>query len=131
MTFAFNPASGAVLVVGELIGPAGPTGVVLALDTGATGTTIDDRYLVAAGYDPSQFTRVPVATGSGIVHAPRLPVTAFAALGLTRANYPVLAHTFPFPSGVDGVLGLDFFEGTILTLDFQKGEITVVGGPTP
>ena len=41
MTFPFNPALGTILVVGEVIGPAGPTGVVLALDTGATGTAIN------------------------------------------------------------------------------------------
>jgi len=131
MTFPFNPASGTVLVVGEVIGPVGTTVVVLALDTGATGTSINEKYLVAAGYNPSQFPSVSVATASGIVHAPRFGVTAFAALGVSRKDYPVLAHTLPIPSGVDGVLGLDFFEGTILTLDFQKGEIAVVGGPTP
>jgi hypothetical protein len=133
MTFPFSPALGTILVVARLIGPFGPTRVVLCLDTGATGTTIGVDYLIAAGYDPSQFPApIPLATGSGMVYAPRLTLTEFSALGLTRTNYPVLAHTLPIPSAVDGVLGLDFFTGTTLNLDFRKGEITLTsGGPAP
>jgi hypothetical protein len=101
MTFPFSPALGTILVVARFVGPLGPTRVVLCLDTGATGTTIGVDYLSAAGYDPSQFPApVPLATGSGMVYAPRLTVT-------------------------------EFFAGTVLTIDFVKGEVTLTaGGPT-
>jgi hypothetical protein len=38
---------------------------------------------------------------------------------------PILAHTLPADAGIDGVLGLDFFQGLILTIDFRAGQITV------
>ena len=93
-------------------------------------------FLLAAGYGPSQFSSpLQLATASGVVYAPRLTVSAFEALGVIRINYPVFAHTLPIPSGADGLLGLDFFDGRVLTLDFPKGKITLAPGtptgPTP
>jgi hypothetical protein len=44
-------------------------------------------------------------------------------LGQERFNFPVLAHTLPPSTGVDGLLGLDFFRGLRLTIDFQSGQI--------
>lgn len=136
MTFTFNPASGNISVVARVLGPLGTSRIVLCLDTGATSTTIHMNFLLAAGYSPTQFSApLQLATASGIVYAPRLSVTAFEALGVIRMNYPVFAHTLPIPSGADGLLGLDFFDGRVLTLDFPKGEITLAPGsptgPTP
>ena len=136
MTFPFNPSSGTISVVARFVGPLGTSRIVLCLDTGATGTTIAASYLIAAGYNPSQFSDpLPLATAGGIVYAPRLTVPAFEALGVIRMNYPVFAHTLPIPSGADGLLGLDFFDGHVLTLDFINGQITLApgspAGPTP
>ena len=136
MTFTFNPASGTISVVARFVGPLGTSRVVLCLDTGATRTTIATNYLIAAGYDSRQFsTPLPLATAGGLVHASRLVVPAVEALGVIRMNYPVFAHTLPIPSGADGLLGLDFFDGHVLTLDFVQGEITLTpgspAGPAP
>ena len=46
-------------------------------------------------------------------------------LGQNRTGFPVIAHTLPDTTMVDGLLGLDFFQGHILTLDFQVGSITL------
>jgi hypothetical protein len=53
----------------------------------------------------------------------------FAALGDVRTNFPALSHRFPPGIAHDGVLGLDFLRGNILTIDFVKGEITLAPGP--
>jgi hypothetical protein len=37
-----------------------------------------------------------------------------------------LGHTLPPSAGVDGLLGLDFFRGQVLTVDFHKGMIALV-----
>ncbi len=37
----------------------------------------------------------------------------------------VLCHTLPPSATVDGLLGLDFFRGHQLTVDFQTGQITL------
>jgi hypothetical protein len=47
------------------------------------------------------------------------------ALGLRRRSLTVFAHTLPAASGIDGLLGLDFFQGTKLSIDFVAGTIEV------
>jgi hypothetical protein len=44
------------------------------------------------------------------------------ALGQTRDSFPVFCHTHPSATGVDGLLGLDFLRGRVLSLDFRTGQ---------
>jgi hypothetical protein len=37
----------------------------------------------------------------------------------------VIAHALPARSGVAGLLGLDFFRGQMLTVDFRAGEVSL------
>lgn len=41
--------------------------------------------------------------------------------GRTIENFPMLCHTLPPSAMVDGLLGLDFFRGRRLILDFDMG----------
>jgi hypothetical protein len=47
------------------------------------------------------------------------------SLGQSRTNFPVLTHPLPPAAPVDGLLGLDFFRGTELVIDFRNGQIDV------
>ena len=47
------------------------------------------------------------------------------ALGQERTNFPVLGHTLPPSTSIDGVLGLDFVRGQTLTVDFRTGTSTL------
>jgi predicted aspartyl protease len=133
VTVPFDPTRNLVIIQGEVTGPAQTVKVDLLLDTGATDTFLDEAVLAFAGYRPSTATRqFQVLTGSGLVSVMEVPVISFSVLGQTRLNHPVLAHSFPPATGHDGVLGLDFLRGHILTIDFVKGEITfIAGGTTP
>ena len=127
MSFAFEPRQGLVIVRAELAGPSGNGVFRLALDTGATTTLINVGLLVAIGYDPAlAFDRVEVTTGSGIEFAPRLTISKITALGTERFAFPVLCHTLPPSAGVDGVLGLDFLRGLVLTVDFCSGKMSLI-----
>ena len=53
------------------------------------------------------------------------PVSRLKALGQERTHFLVAALTFPPSVTVDGLLGLDFFRGQTLTIDFRTGEITL------
>jgi aspartyl protease family protein len=118
----YNPRSGLIVVPVVIHGPTHFTVARLALDTGATGTLVNLGPLVSIGYDPSLAPeRIQVTTGSGVEFAPRLPIVKIAALGCTRENFPVLAHTLPPSAVVDGLLGLDFFRGGRLEVDFRAG----------
>lgn len=126
MSFPFDPQRGLVIVRAELWGPSGSAVLRLALDTGATSTVVNVGMLVALGLDPALAPdRVQVTTGSGVEFAPRLTLHKMVALGLERASFPVLAHTLPPSAGVDGLLGLDFFRGQGLTVDFRNGQVTL------
>ncbi len=47
------------------------------------------------------------------------------ALGRQRALFSVLVHTLPASPMIDGLLGLDFLRGEILTIDFRAGTLTL------
>jgi hypothetical protein len=106
--------------------PLGSIILTLALDTGATGTMIDVAPLTAVGYDPSLTPeRFQVTTGSGVEFAPRVAVTQITTIGQERRHFPVLVHTLPPSTSVDSLLGLDFFRGQAVHIDFRQGTISI------
>lgn len=124
MSYSFNPRWGLVHVRAELFGPHGDIILRLALDTGATSTTINAGLLIAVGYDPSLAPeRVEMTTGSAVEYARRLSVKKLRALGQERVDFPVIAFTLPPTANVDGLLGLDFFRGQELNLNFRTGVV--------
>jgi len=126
MSFSFNAHQGLILVDAELAGPLGRGRLRLALDTGATRTLVSTTMLVAAGYDPARAAaQVRITTASGVEYVPYLPVLRLSALGQDRTNFPVVGHTLPPSTTINGLLGLDFLWGQVLTIDFRAGQITL------
>jgi predicted aspartyl protease len=124
--FVFDPQRGLIVIRAELWGPSGSGVLQLALDTGATSTLVNVGMLVAIGYDPALTAeRVQVTTGSGVEFAPRVVLQRVSALGQERRSFPVLGHTLPPSASVDGLLGLDFFRGLNLAIDFRAGWVTL------
>ncbi len=128
MSFSFDPKTGLIVVPTKITGPGGDVIVRLALDTGATGSMINWDVAVLLGYDPAAVEkRVQVTTGSGVEFVPLISVQTVEALGRKCHNFPILCHTLPPSATVDGLLGLDFFRGTSLTVDLRTGVIRVEG----
>jgi predicted aspartyl protease len=126
LSFPFEAHHGLVIVRAELFGPSGSIVLRLALDTGATGTMVNVGPPVAVGYDPSLMPdRVQVTTGSGVEFIPRIAASRLRALGREYADFQILGHTLPPSASVDGLLGLDFFRGRALNIDFREGRITL------
>jgi hypothetical protein len=122
----FHAKDGLILVEPEVSGPAGKAGARLVLDTGATGTALNVVLLRSVGYDPDMATDfVQMATGTSVVTVPRLVVNRLGALGRHAVGLRVLAHDLPVEAAVDGLLGLDFFRGLSLTIDFRAAQITL------
>lgn len=122
MSHAFDPHQGLIIVDTEVVGHSGTVILRLALDTGATTTLINIGLLLSIGYDPAASPdRVQITTGNGVEFVPRLNIKSLTALGKHLTNFPVLCHTLPPSSGVDGLLGLDFFRGSELDIDFTRG----------
>lgn len=124
MSWAFQPNSGLILVEAEVSGPSGKVGATLVLDTGATTTMLNVKVLRSVGHDPDLSTDfVRMATGSTLETVPRLVVNRLGALGRHAIGLRVLAHDLPAEAAFDGLLGLDFFRGLSLTVDFRAGRI--------
>ena len=47
------------------------------------------------------------------------------ALGRERRDFPILCHTLPPTTNIDGLIGLDFLRGCLLTVDFRAGVLTL------
>ena len=136
MTVRFDPSRPTILVGATLAGPSHSVTLDLLLDTGASDTVIAQGKLTAAGYDPAAALDThSLATANGIIQVAEFRVLIFATLGQVRMDFPVLSHTFPPGTTHDGVLGLDFMRGNVLTIDFVKAEIDLTpgspAGPTP
>jgi hypothetical protein len=124
MTLPFDPAEGAILVDATLTGPTAAVELLLVLDTGASCTIVSEDRLQAAGLDPTHPSgNVQATFGGGVMILPLIIATDLSALGVSRADYKVVCHTLPPSAGVDGVLGLDFFAGHVLTIDFVNNTL--------
>ncbi len=126
MNYPFNRRNGLIIVRTRIFGPRRLGIFRLALDTGASDTLISATRLEAEGFDLTQFSQtVKITTGGGVIAAPIIQIPQLEALGHEQLNFPVLAHDLPPTSTVDGVLGLDFMRGHLLTVDFRIGQLSL------
>jgi hypothetical protein len=123
MTYRFAPNASFIAVEAVLVGPTNFCQTILALDTGATQTGIDEGLLKMLGFDASMAIRSgSTATAGGVVKMVEYRLPAFSALGIDFYDFEVCAADFS-ASSFDGVLGLDFYRNRVLTIDFQLGTI--------
>jgi hypothetical protein len=64
-------------------------------------------------------------SASGIQPVALVTVLRLKALEQERQQFPVIAHTLPAAAAIDGLLGLDFYRGQKLDIDFRQGLITL------
>jgi predicted aspartyl protease len=99
------------------------------LDTGASCTTIDSDIVLMEGHDLcNPIDRTFVETSNGVIEVDVFVLKSLSAFGITRHNvrvqvYDFLAHNIL--SNYQGVLGLDFFEGTQFTVNMVENTIVV------
>lgn len=97
-------------------------GMALALDTGASHTTIDLAAIIIAGYEIADaIGTVQLETASGLIEAYLFEVRDFFALGSIRNEMTICAYDFFAHHALtdfDGVLGLDFLQITKSALTF-------------
>lgn len=105
----------------------GRSDLTLALDTGATHTVVDLTLMLLNGYNLDQIIRtVEFETAKGPISAYIFRISALIALGRTVRDVEVSSYDFVGNNlifDIDGVLGLDFFKGTELTVNFKEFEI--------
>ena len=126
MSLPFNPWQGLIVIPAEIHGPSAKGIARLAVDTGATNTLVNGDFLTGLGFDPSQPAgHAQMTTATGVQVVPLIAVDKLVAFGLQQDDFSVICHTLPAGNVVDGVLGLDFFRGRRLTIDFRKSRIAL------
>lgn len=124
MKFRFEASSGLIIVFAA-ISKQTDVFLNLALDTGANRTVISYEAMATAGFEIGQTARqYELATGGGKILVPEVVLPKIYSLGAVKQNLPIFVHNLPSSAQIDGVLGLDFLRGHILTVDFKIGEIT-------
>ena len=112
MSFPFDAAQRLIIIKAHLWGPEGDALLRLALDTGASYSLVREDLLRVLGYDRSSANpHIQIATASGIESLAQIRVDKVEALGEERREFRVLCHTLPSSANLDGLLGLDFFQG--------------------
>lgn len=121
-----RPSEDSLIVVK---GYLGTHSVGLAVDTGASHTTIDLNHLLMAGYEiKNAVGTIPIETASGELEAYVFNVKKFTCLGITKQNVEIAAYDFfayRLLSDFDGVLGLDFFDTRKMCIDFKRNLILI------
>jgi predicted aspartyl protease len=102
----------------------------MVLDTGASRTTFDTTALLMAGCDVRNRVSETdvIETANGIIKVGIFETDSLTTLGRTVANFPVQEYDFlahGVLSDYDGLLGLDFFENTVLCIDMKNNTIEV------
>ena len=121
-----DPENG-VFLVGITLDNHEPMNVLL--DTGVSISTFDFTSLVMAGYDlRNPLDTAQIETGNGIVQVEIFEMQEIAAFGIVRKHFQIQVYDF-LAHGVlseyQGILGVDFFEGTKFCIDTVRNQITI------
>lgn len=101
----------------------------MILDTGATNTTIDSNAMYLLGYDlKDNIGTVEIETANGVIETEVFEINTFSSLGLTKESFQIQVYDFlahGIFSDYNGLLGLDFLEGTKFCIDSRENTFTL------
>lgn len=100
--------------------------VNLLIDSGSTYTVLSWEVLLSLRLDPAKsLARRSVMTANGLLVLPEVEVDEFHSLGQTVERFPVLVHTIPLGSQVDGLLGMHFLRQFEMALNFKQAMVQI------
>lgn len=126
VVYNFDRDSPVIVLFVKLFGSKGTRRVKMALDTGATYVLIPYHIAESLGYDPaSSMDRVPLTTASGVEIVPLITLESVSLLGKKVENVQTVCHDLPPTGHIDGLLGLSYFRGFRMKLDFVEGILQI------
>ena len=124
--FKREPESGLILVNIEI---DKKYELKMILDTGATNTTIDSNALYLLGHDlKDSIGTVEIETANGIIETEVFEIDSFSSLGIEKLKFEIQVYDFiahGIFSDYNGLLGLDFLEGTKFCINTIENTISV------
>jgi predicted aspartyl protease len=126
MIVSFDPSARRVFVPVFVVGPAHTHKFEFLVDTGASQTSMRAEFLRRLGFNPESATRrTRMRSVTGTATAPLLIVPRLSSLDHTRTDFEIAAHDPPAAIQADGLLGMDFFLGRVLTIDCVRGRVSL------
>ena len=124
--FKREPESGLILVNIEI---DQKYELKMILDTGATNTTIDSNALYLLGHNlKDSIGTVEIETANGIIETEVFEIDSFSSLGIDKVKFEIQVYDFiahGIFSDYNGLLGLDFLEGTKFCIDTNENTISI------
>ena len=124
--FKREPESGLILVNIEI---DKKYELKMILDTGATNTTIDSNALYLLGHDlKDSIGTVEIETANGTIETEVFEIDSFSSLGVEKQKFEIQVYDFiahGIFSDYNGLLGLDFLEGTKFCIDTNENTISI------
>ncbi len=115
-----------LLTKAAVSGPAGVKVIRLLIDTGSVYTVLPVEVLESIGCSPAVSPdHVRLVTGSGYIIAAQVQVVWLQCLGRKVDQMVVVAHTLPFGSLADGLLGIDFLRHVRARILLPEGVIDI------
>jgi len=117
---------GNLLILRAAVGGTDGSVVVLRLllDTGASHTMLPVEAVEAIGCDTHHpLRRVHIMAANGVIIAPVVAAPWFHCLGQRLEEWPIVAHTLPPGTFVDGLLGMDFLTHFGAIINVGKAEV--------
>jgi len=125
MVQSFDPRGNFIAIEVDLSGPSASYLATFALDTGSNQTGVSIDLLRLLGVDMTQpYRDVKVLTANGEVIVSEFVLDSLKAFGIDVSPIHVLAVDLP-SVGYQGLLGTDFLDGSVLTVDFRQGIVIV------
>lgn len=115
-----------LLLVQAAVGGTDGTVLVLRLllDTGASYTMLPVEAVEVLGRDTLHpLRRIRMVAANGVIVAPLVEMSWFHCLGQRLDNFPVVAHTLPSGTFVDGLLGMDFLSRCGAVVSVAEAEV--------
>ena len=127
MKYSFDPKARLIKIPVELTGPWGSFEFIFALDTAASRTCVSEIALRRIGIRTEHLQKPNVVHGVNTdSHFGMVGLDLVKALGVSKKSFEVAFTQLNPASKIHGLLGLDFFRGRILTVDFVRGTVVLV-----
>jgi clan AA aspartic protease (TIGR02281 family) len=125
--YPLNPKSNLIPVDAPIKGLKGnPVFLTLALDTGATLTSIPGDAALSIGCDPTKSRRkIEILTASGTEYVSIVTVPTFQIWETTLKNIDVICLDMPPKSNVSGLLGLNVLKHFDIFLKFSSNILEI------
>lgn len=122
---SFDPSATSIIVKAKIEAPRGIQFANLVFDTGASLVMLPWDIAIGVGLVINPKRTIKTTTASSVETSPLTTIPAVSVLGMTVKNVGCIVRDLPPSSNVDGLLGLSFLRNFNVTINFEKGILSL------